>query len=48
MSGEGRCGEAPYRAHTAIRLEPGEAARLEAATASELFCIAYPLVSARA
>ena len=47
-SGEGRCGEASYSPHTAIRLEPGEAAYLTAATQSELFCIAYPLVSARA
>lgn len=47
-NGEGRCGEASYAPHTAVRLEPGEAAQFNATTESELFCIAYPLVSARA
>ncbi|MEO6377324.1 MAG: hypothetical protein ABIO37_04785, partial [Caulobacteraceae bacterium] len=48
LRGDGRCGEAGYSAQTAVRLEPGEAAGFAAATDTELFCIAYPLVAAKA
>jgi hypothetical protein len=47
VEGEGTVAGQPFAAHTAIRLEPGEAMRLDAATDTELFVIAYPLVAPR-
>ncbi|HEY5411090.1 MAG TPA: hypothetical protein VIJ94_10235 [Caulobacteraceae bacterium] len=44
-SGEGRCESTSYEALTAVRLEPGEAAALSAAAASEIFVITLALAA---
>jgi hypothetical protein len=44
-AGEGRCGHQAYDAQSAIRLEPGETSRLEAATDTEVLVIAALPVS---
>ena len=46
--GEGRCGDEPYFAQSAVRLEPGEAATFAASVDTELFVITAPPVGARA
>lgn len=43
--GSGRCGGKAYEPLTAIRLEPGEAARFEADAATEIFVISAPPVA---
>jgi hypothetical protein len=40
--GEGRCNGEPYRTHSAIRLQPGEAANFAASTGTELLAIGVP------
>jgi hypothetical protein len=47
LSGQGSVAGDAYSPHTAIRLEPGEAMRLDATADTELFVIAYPLLSER-
>ena len=42
--GQGECNGAPYFTSSAIRLEPGETARVAASAASELFVITVPHV----
>ena len=44
-AGSGLCGGGPYEALTAIRIEPGEAATLEAREASDIFAITLTLVA---
>jgi hypothetical protein len=47
VKGQGIVAGQPFAAHTAIRLEPGEAMRLDATADTELFVIAYPLAGSR-
>ena len=47
-AGEGRCAGEPYQAHTAARLEPGEAAAFAAEAPTELFVISAAPVAALA
>jgi hypothetical protein len=43
--GEGRCNGEPYRAHSAVRLQPGEAASFMASGSTELLGIGVPPVN---
>jgi hypothetical protein len=40
--GEGRCNSDAYRAHTAVRLQPGESASFHAHSATELLAVGVP------
>ena len=42
--GQGQCEAAPFFAHSAIRLEPGESASFTASTATELFVMTVPMI----
>jgi hypothetical protein len=45
--GHGRCGTEPFRAHSAVRLEPAESSRFSAGTPTELLVIGVGLISQR-